>query len=51
MLPEAEKKIGDHDYIVWSLNFTTPSLAKLFFTTLKYPLEMKILFFTMEITL
>ena len=31
MLPEAEKKIGDHDYIVWSLNFTTPSLAKTIF--------------------
>lgn len=31
MLPEGEKKIGDHDYIVWSLNFTTPSLAKTIF--------------------
>ena len=31
MFPNGEEKIGDHDYIVWSLNFTTPSLAKTIF--------------------
>ncbi|MGL5982453.1 MAG: glycoside hydrolase family 13 protein [Cetobacterium sp.] len=37
-LKKKEKKIGDRDYIVWSLNFKTPTLPKTIFYHFKFSL-------------